>query len=251
MAEPQMIRSVSALALLGLASGCGLTLASLVSSTWMTSETGTHVGLFSSCFENHCDRINFTQDDTGKENHFRYKVVRGLLVSGLITGVCGFITALGFVVDAVRGKGVNSLALLRASIVLNPTAGCITILGAVVFVSTIYQSTLHFSDAKLDYSFGMAVAGGGTKILSALLVYMGGPRRVALDFDTLCLRSTGPHLLAAVPQPPEYSSPLQHHLDLPPAYEMQKSAIPPAYDEAPLLPPAYDTIFDQRNQAPP
>ncbi|CAL1532053.1 unnamed protein product [Lymnaea stagnalis] len=250
MAEPAMIKSVSALALLGLASGCGLTLASLVSSTWMTLEDGTRVGLFSTCIANHCDRINFTQGDTGAEKHFRFKVVRGLLVSGLITGVCGFITALGFVVDAVRSKGVSSLTLLRASMVLNPIAGCITIIGAVVFASTIYIRALQLSATKLDYSFGLAVAGGGTSIISAMLVYTGGPRKVTIAFRD-AVSSRRAILLASVPQPPAYSSPLQHVVGPPPPYDLQKSLVPPAYDDAPLLPPPYYSIFDQRNLAPP
>ncbi|XP_059141889.1 protein NYNRIN-like [Physella acuta] len=118
-----MIKSISAVALLGLASGCGLTLASLTSTNWMIIDDQTFIGLFSKCSNSHCEHLNFTLESFGTEKQSQYKAVRGLIVAGLIVGVCGFLTALGFIIDAVKGRGVKSITLLRSSLVLNPLAG--------------------------------------------------------------------------------------------------------------------------------
>ncbi|BFZ22031.1 hypothetical protein BsWGS_25070 [Bradybaena similaris] len=238
-----MLTHVSVVGLLGLAGGCGFVVTSMVTSHWIILADNTRIGLFSHCSSTQCTSINLTTETTsaGKHVQSQFKAVRGLVITGLIVGICGTIMALGFVVDALRSKGVQSLALLRSSLVLNPLGGTITVLGAAVFAATLYTEMSPTDGASLGFSFGLCICGGASMLVAGILVFVGGPRTVTRT--TYRGRFSPPRVVMSCMQPPpSYAPPSEEFLIAqfhpPPAYEDKTQ--PPSYEDALLLPPPYD-----------
>lgn len=119
----------------------------------------------------------------------------------------------------------------------------ITILGSVVFATTIFQNSVHRSGTSLDYSFGMAVAGGALKAIAGVLVYVGGPRTVTA---ALLIDHQQP---GGINPPPIYTHPTESYLVAqytpPPAYRNDKATPPSYFEHHNLLPPPYEVLTEE------